>query len=145
MTQIENIISKGQLIPLHFRQADVAASQTDAQLTVAAVDNAADDALNVDEYVMPWPGEIVGISYSLSAAATAGTLTLGATVDGTEDADTTQSITTAQRGSAKIERGDAAFAAGARIGAEITTDGSWDGTGADLQVTVWVLVYLGGI
>ena len=36
-------------------------------------------------------------------------------------------------------------AAGDRIGAEITTGGTWDGTTADLVVTVWVLLYLDGI
>lgn len=145
MTQINNEIAKGQLVALHFAQADVAASQTDVQLSVMAVDNAADDQLAVDEVSMPFPGEIVGISYNLSAAGSAGALSVGATIDGTEDADTTQAVGTNQRGVAKVPRGRAAFAAGARIGAEITSDGSWNGTSADLLVTVWVLLYVDGI
>lgn len=144
-TQIERTISKGQLVGLVFGQADVAASQTDVQLSVAAVDNASDDQLAVDGYVMPFEGEIVGISARLSAAATAGTLTIGPTVNGTEKTDPTLSITTEQSARDTATRGTAAFAAGDLIGAEITTGGTWDGTSADLSVVVWVLLHLEGI
>lgn len=144
-TQIDRTIAKGQLVPLVFHQADLAASQTDVQLSVAAVDNAADDQLQVDGYVMPFEGEIVGITARLSAAATAGTLTVGPTVGGTEKTDPTLSITTAQSASDTAVRGTAVFAAGDLIGAEITTGGTWDGTTADLTVVVWVLLYLEGI
>lgn len=143
--QIDNVIAKGQLVPLVFAQADVAASQTDANLSVMAVDNAADDQLAVVEVSMPFEGEVVGVSVNLSAAAGAGSLTVGATINGTEDADTTQTITTEQRKTGKVARGRAGFAAGARIGAQITTDGSWNGTSADLLVTVWVLLSVEGI
>lgn len=144
-TQIERVIAKGQLVPLVFHQADLAASQSDVQLSVAAVDNAADDQLAVDGYVMPFEGEIVAISARLSAAATAGSLTVGPTVGGTEKADPTLSITTAQSAQDAALRGTSPFAAGDVIGAEITTDGTWDGTGADLTVVVWVLLHLEGI
>lgn len=140
MAKISREISKGQLVPLHFFQDNVAASQTDANLVVLEVASAAGHA--VASYSMPWEGEIVGISYDLSAAATAGTLTVGATISGTEDADTTQTITTAQRAGVEVERGKARFAADSYIGAQITTDGSWNATTADLAVTVWVLLYL---
>lgn len=143
--QIERIVSSGQLVALQFHQADVAASQTDAQLSVAAVDNAADDQLAVDGYVMPFAGEIVAVTARLSAAATAGTLTIGPTVNGTEKTDPTLSITTAQSARDLTPRGTAQFAAGDLIGAEITTGGTWDGTTADLAVTVWVLVHVDGI
>lgn len=141
--QIEGIISKGQLLALTFFQDAVAASQTDAQLNVCEVASGA--TLAVDEYVMPWAGEIVGIGYSLSAAGTAGVFTIGGTINGTEDADTTQTVGTAVRGTAKVPRGKAKFIAGDRVGAEITTDGSWDGTTSDLVVTVYVLVQMEGI
>jgi len=141
--QIEGIISKGQLLALTFVQDNVAASQTDVQLNVCEVASAA--TLAIDETVMPWAGEVVGISYTLSAAGSAGALSVGASVNGTEDADTTIAITTAQRGSLKVPRGKARFVAGDRIGAEITTDGSWNGTSSDLAVTVFVLVQMEGI
>lgn len=144
-TQIERIIAKGQLVPLAFHQADVAASQTDVQLSVCAVDNAADDQLGTDGYVMPFEGEIVAISARLSAAATAGSLTVGPTVGGTEKTDPTLSITTAQSAYHSAPRAAAVFAAGDLIGAEITSSGTWDGTSADLTVVVWVLLHIDGI
>jgi hypothetical protein len=142
-TQIEGIISKGQLLALKFVQDAVAASQTDAQLNICEV--AAGATLAIDEYPMPWDGEIVGIAYTLSAAGTAGTFTIGGTVNGTEDADTTVSVGTTQRGTLRVPRGKATFVAGDRIGAEITTNGSWDAVTADLAVTVFVLVQMEGI
>ena len=140
---ISNVIAKGQLVPLTFMQDAVAASQSDVQLKIAEVASAA--ANDVDEICIPWSGEIVGISFDLTPAGSAGTLTVGATINGIEDADTTQTITTAVRGSAKVKRGSAQFAAGDYIGVEITSDGSWNGTTTDLLVTVWVLVNLAGI
>lgn len=143
--QMEGIIAKGQLVPLVFMQADVAASQTDVQLSVAAVDNAADDQLAGVEYAMPFDGSIVGISYTLTAAATAGTLTIGPTVNGTEKTDPTLSVTTGTSGYDRATREATRFVAGDKIGAEITTGGTWDGTGADLAVVVWVLLTMDGI
>ena len=140
---IERSIAKGQLIPLTFMQDAVAASQTDVQLPVAEVNAGAGNA--IDGYVMPFAGEVVAITGRLSAAATAGTLTIGPTVGGTEKSALTQTVTTGQSPRGTAARGTASFAAGDLVGAEITTDGSWDGTTADLAVTVWVLVYLEGI
>jgi hypothetical protein len=144
-TQIDRVTAKGQLVPLVFMQADVAASQTDVQLSVAAVDNAADDQLAVVGYTMPFEGEIVAITADLSAAATAGTLTVGPTVGGTEKVDPTLSITTQTTRRDAARRGTAVFNAGDIIGAEITTGGTWDGITADLLVTVWVILHLEGI
>ena len=141
--QIERNVSKGQLLAFTFMQDAVAASQSNVQLPIAEVTAGAANA--IDGYVMPWAGEIVGISAYLSAAATAGTLTVGPTINGTEAADPTLSITTAASASDVCPRNTAQFAAGAVIGAEITSDGSWDGTASDLGVTVYVLVYLDGI
>lgn len=132
-----------QLVALTFMQEAVAASQTDVQITIAQVDSAANNA--VDGYTMPWAGTIVGLSYVLSAAATAGTLTIGATVGGTEKTDPTLSVTTGTSGSDTALRGAATFAAGDKIGCEITTDGSWDATTADLGVTVWCLVEVSSV
>jgi hypothetical protein len=141
--QIDRTIAKGQLVPLVFMQDALAASQTDVQLLIAEVASAASNA--IDGYVMPFAGEIVAVSARLSAAATAGTLTVGPTVNGTEKTDPTLSITTAQSASDTAVRGTTGFAAGDLIGAEITTGGTWDGTTADLGVVVWVLLYLDGI
>lgn len=143
--QIERILSRGQLVGLQFMQADIAASQTDVQLSVAAVQNAANDQLEVDGYVMPFAGRIVGISARLSAAATAGSLTAGPTIGGTEQTDPTLSITTEQSKSDTAPREVTKFAKDDLIGAEITTTAAWNGTTADLAVTVWVVLEVEGI
>lgn len=143
--QIERIISKGQLVPLVFSQADVAASQTDVQLSIASVDNAADDQSAVVGYVMPFDGSIVAISLNTTAAATAGQMTAGPTIGGTEQTALTQTVTTATSARAATGRNNIPFVAGNEIGAEITTNSGWDATGADLVVIVWVLLHLEGI
>jgi hypothetical protein len=143
MSQLTGETSRGQLVPLVFAQDAVAASQTNVQLNAMEVASAA--ALAVDGYTMPFPGEIVGVSFTLSAAGTAGVFTIGATVGGTEDADTTLTVGTSAGTYKRVKRGDARFVAGDSIGAEITTDGSWDGTTSDLLVVVWVLLNVEGI
>jgi hypothetical protein len=146
--QIDRSIAKGQLVALTFMQSDVAASQTDVQLSVAEVRDVAattDDQNAVDGHVMPFAGEIVAVTARLSAAAGAGSLTVGPTVNGTERTDPTLAITTAQSARDTASRGSAKFAAGDLIGAEITTNAGWNATTADLVVTVWVLLYLEGI
>lgn len=140
-TQIERVIAKGQLVPLVFGQDAVAASQTDVQLPVAV----GEASQAVTGYTMPFEGEIVAVCADLSAAATAGSLTVGPTVGGTEKTDPTLSITTETTKRDKALRGTAVFAAGDIIGAEITTAAGWDGTTADLAVTVWVLLHVEGI
>lgn len=135
MTQIEHITSKGQLVPLVFSQDAVAANQTDVQLeSVLTLAN--------DGYVTPFPGEVVGVSFQLSAAATAGQMTIGASIGGVEDTDSTVTVTTAAAGYKRVSRGKVPFVAGAVLGVEITTDASWDALTADLVVIVWALLQL---
>lgn len=144
MTQPQYLVQNPYpIFPLTFTQDNVAASQTDVQLNVAEVASAA--TLAVDGITMPWAGIVIGISYNLSAAATAGSMTVGATVNGTEAADPTLTVTTAASGYDLAVRGAATFVAGDRIGAEITTNGSWDATTSDLAVTVWVMAQVTGI
>jgi hypothetical protein len=141
---ITRYTSKGQLIPLVFGQTDLAVSQTDVQL-VAAI---GETGQAVDGYTMPFPGDIVGVSWAFTTAPTAGTMTVGATVGGTEDADTTASVvvdSTATAGYKRVGRGSAGFNAGDVVGAEISTNGSFAPITADVLVTVWVIVYMDGI
>lgn len=140
----QRLIGNGYpIVPLHFCQDNLAASQTNVQLNVGEVASAA--TLAVDGYTMPWAGAIIGISYVLSAAGSAGAMTIGPTIDGTESADPTLAVTTAATGSDTALRSAAPFAAGAVIGAEITTDGSWNGTSSDLGVVVWVMLEVTGV
>lgn len=141
--QIDRTIAKGQLVPLVFMQDAVAASQTDVQLPISEVNAGAANA--VDAYTMPFAGEIVGISYRLTAAGTTGAFTIGPTIGGTEQAGLTVTVGTTTSGRATVVRDTYRFEAGALIGAEITTAAGWDGTTADLGVTVWVMLYLDGI
>lgn len=141
--QITREISKGQLIHYSFQQDDLAASQTDVQLLVAQVTGAAGNV--VDGYTMPFAGDIVAVSWKTSASATAGVLSIGPTVNGTEQTTLTQSVTTASSGAGTALRETVRFAAGDVIGAEITTTSLWDATTADLQVSVYAILALEGI
>ena len=141
--RIDKTLGKYQLVPLVFGQDNVAASQTNVQLYAQQVGGPVE--LAVEGYTMPFAGEIVGISYSLSAAATAGSLTIGQTIAGTEAADPTLSVTTGTSGSDTCNRGTVTFAKNASIGAEITTSAGWDGTSSDLLVVVWVILAITGI
>lgn len=133
--------SRGQLVPLYFGQDAVAASQSGVALpTVAPEEGSA-----TTTYTMPFAGSIVAVTAELTAAATAGTLTLEGTIGGAEVEATALAITTATAASQVVTRDTATFVAGASIGAELTTDGSWDATTADLNVIVWVLLQLEGI
>lgn len=133
--------SRGQLVGITFGQHTVAASQTNVQISVAIGEK---DAA-VDGIVAPWAGRIVAVAASTSAAATAGTLTVGATVGGTEDADTTLTISTETNKSLVVAKNKAKFTAGDRIGCEITTSASWDATTEHLAAIVYVLFDVDGI
>ncbi len=141
--QIERITARGQLVPFTFMQDAVAASQTDVQLPIAEVNAGA--ANQIVGYISPFAGEIVAISWNLTAAGTTGTFTIGPTVGGTEKTSLTQTVGTAASGRGVVGRGSIPFNAGDEIGAEITTGGTWDGTSADLCVVVWALVYIEGV
>lgn len=142
--QIDRSIAKGQLVSYQFMQDDVAASQTDVQLGIVQEDDAASNQ-SIAGVIVPFSGEVIGISWLLSAAGTAGVFTIGPTVGGTEKTALTQTVGTAASGRATVPRGTVLFSAGDEIGAEITTNGSWDGTTSDLAVWVHVLLYLDGV
>jgi hypothetical protein len=132
--------SKGQLVAYVFGQANVQDSQTNVQMVAA-------DPSGNDGYCSPFAGEVVGIGWNVSAAFSAGVLTVGASFNGTEDADTTTSVTmaTVTSGYQKVNRGKAAFAAGTVIGCEYTTDANVEANTVDLTVTIYCLLYLEGI
>lgn len=135
--QITRELSKGQIVALSFFLANVPASQTDVQLKECSN--------QVDGLSMPFDGEILAICADLSSAASAGTLSVGATLNGTEDSDTTIAITTETAKTQKIMRGKAAFVAGDKLGVEITSSATWNGTTADLVVVVYVQLNVAGI
>jgi hypothetical protein len=132
--------SRGQLVPYFFGQDAVADSQTDVQLPAVM----AEATMVVSGYAMPFPGSVVAVTSSLSTAGSAGSLTVGASIGGTEDADTTMTITTETEKTIRVPRGQCKVVAGDVLGVEITT-ASWNGTTADLSVVVYVLFDLEGI
>lgn len=135
--QITREFSKHQVIPVVFAQANVAADQTDVQLK--------DASGQVDGVTMPFAGQIVALALDLSAAATAGELTVGVTINGTENATTTQTVTTGTAARVLFDRDAVGFAAGDKIGVEITTNSTWDGLTADLAVNVFAALAVEGI
>jgi hypothetical protein len=135
--QITAELAKYQVVPVTFAQANVVKNQTDVQLK--------DASGQVDGVSMPFPGAIVGMAIDLSGALSAGQLTVGATVDGTELADTTQTITTATAVVKKFPRNDFKFVAGQKLGVEITTNSAIDPETADLAVVLFVALNIEGV
>jgi hypothetical protein len=119
-----------------FGDAGVAASQSDVQLALLPLSN--------EGIVMPRDGWIVGLCWTLSAPATAGQLTLGVSIDGTEDPTTTQTVTTQAEGYDTWDTGQDAprVDAGQQVGVAISTGASWDATTADLAA--WLFVVFDG-
>lgn len=116
----------------NFMQANVAATQTAVAIDVLGL------AGNT-EYVMAFPGSIIGISIAANAARSAGTLTVDATKNGTVtglqavlDGTNTQYHYASQDAESDV------FVAGDRLGVKITTTGAWAPTTADIVVTVIV-------
>jgi len=112
--------------------SNLAASQSDVQLALPAGNTG---------IVMPCGGYVIGFSWKQSAAASAGSMTIGVTIDGTEKAATTQTVTTAVEGrpTFKTDAGAPRFAAGEEVGLEFTTDASWNATTADLDAVLFVV------
>ena len=141
MTHITHDTSRGQIVAFVFGQDALAASQTDVQLPTAI----GEGSQAVTGYTMPFGGQVVALAYDLSAAGTTGTFTIGATIGGTENANTTVTVGTTVTGQKIVGRGVMPFVAGNILGAEITTGGTWDGVSVDLTVVVYVLFDLEGI
>lgn len=148
-TQMERIIAKASATPYRLMQSDVAVSQSAVALTVSEVRDVAataDDQNAVAQVVIPYDFEVIGISVSASAARAAGALTVEATINGTATGLTTAlTAGSPQWAYASQIRGSDVGVAGQRIGATITTDGSWSPVTADIVVEVWVLPSLEGI
>lgn len=140
-TQLERIAAKGQVVALTFMQDAVAASQTNANLPLIET-GATTGTTAVTTYEMPYPFDILSQSFVLSAAATAGTLTINPTIAGTVTTAIGNTVTTAAAG---YDKGLARGEAGDSVGVQIDTDGSWDATTADLAVTLFVMIYLDNV
>jgi hypothetical protein len=145
---IDRITAKGQLVALHFEQADVSGTQSAVALATSEVRDsaaAASDQNAAVGYCLPFGYDIVAISVTSSAARTAGTLTVDATIGGTVTGlQAVLNGTTTNNGYGTASRGTYVGAAGDKVGVKITT-ASWTPTTADIAVTVWCIVQLDGI
>lgn len=142
MTQVERIISKGQLVPLTFAQDAAAASQSAVALKTIET-GATTGALDVIEYVMPWDFDIVGVSLSVDTAVTTGSALVDPTINTTAkglqaQVDTTNTL----RDYATQPRLTDHGVAGDRVGCKLTTSSDFAPVTADLQAVVWVLAYV---
>lgn len=127
----EQIATTYVVVPFVFEQANMAASQTDTDITVAGGLTAT--------YVMPKDGSIVGYGIQLSAAVAAGSLEFDVEINGattltieTDAASTTEFYST-------IEYGVEPFVAGDNLGVTYTSDGSLSPTTADANVVLYVM------
>lgn len=136
-----NSASRGQLVPFVFGQDAVAASQTDVQLPTAI----GEASQAVDGYTMPFDYDIIAMTASTDTAVTAGSLSVGATVNGTENANTTLTVTSGTNATLKVQRGKASGVAGSRLGCEITTAAGFLPITADLTAVVYVLFRVDGV
>lgn len=113
-----------------FFQDDVAASQTSVALS---------NGMSTRGYAAPRAGSVLAIVVKSNDARTAGTLTVEVTKNGTgigltavlDGTNSTSKVTTQ-------DKDTDAFVVGDDIGVDITTDGSWAPTTADINVTVEV-------
>lgn len=143
-SQLERITAKGQMVALTFMQDAVAASQTDVDLPIVETGATSGDTA-VKAYEAPYSFDIVAMSYTLSAAATAGVLTINPTVAGTVDTGLNLSVTTAAAGYTTASGGAVSGKAGDAIGVQIDTNAAWNATTADLAVTLFVIFYLDNV
>lgn len=127
-------------------QDAVASNQSAAAMNVLeGATNSSNVALGVTSYVAQWPGTIVGVSYHLSSAASAGAMVVAPTINGTAVDEPTVRVTTGTNGYEAATRGAATFEAGDLIGVKLTTSNEWDATTADLLVEVRALVEPSGV
>lgn len=117
---------------LSFYQDNVTASQTNVTLSLGLG--------AVNDVVMPRTGHVIGIAVLSNAARTAGTLNVYPTIDGaaltpTAQLDATNTETHEVQIASELAN---AFLPGQTVGAEITTDGSWAPTTADIIVSVLI-------
>lgn len=126
------------IVPFMFGQTDVAASQT----AVALQAPLAEAAGAVIGLTMPTAGEVLYVAINTSAAGTDGLATAAVTLDTVATAATVALADDAVANTATVNRGNpVTFAAGDVLGVDLTTDGDWDATTADVLVTVYVALW----
>lgn len=118
--------------PVSFMGRNVAAYDTGLALDVLGLPGST-------EVVMPYAGSVIGISVASNEPRSGGTLMVSATVnDWTTGLQAQLDETNTQYHSATQAKDTDSFGAGDRLGAKVTTDGSWAPMTADIVVMVVV-------
>ncbi|GEM_PF-725664 len=125
------------LVHYPFARAQVAASLTASPLNVIE-SRAASGTLNVQGVVMPFAGSLVSATANLSAAASAGSLTLDVTINGVLSGFQVV-LTVSASGYTIRDYGTVRFNAGDQLGVKITTSAAWNGTTSDLLAMVLII------
>jgi len=138
--QITGGASRGQMLGLLFSAKNLAQGVTDQQMHTTVTD------VDIFGYTAPWRGRVAAIAYDLHGAISAGSLTIGATFNGTEDTDTTITVPAGStRSYYRVPRWQTKFEPGTLIGAEYTTTHDFSGNSTDILVTVYVVYDIGEI
>lgn len=135
-TGVQRLISH-QLVPLAFVFIDIPANATTA---LNPSDNAL--AISVNRITMPWGGSVVGMSYRLTDAPTAGTITIRATVNGSNVWSPFGALGSAGAASGATSQGVGTdnFSAGDTLGVEVVTTAGYLPTTRDIHAILWAAV-----
>lgn len=124
----------GFKLPFHFKRVGVVSDTAQEQIEVLGME--------IEEYVMAFPGSIIGISINADAACTTGLLFLVPSINGTLIAGlgTILSTIIPQYNYSTIAKDTAGltFNAGDRLGCLLTTSSDWLPSGIDILVTIIV-------
>jgi hypothetical protein len=129
----------GAIFPIQFSDENIVTNQSNTDITMLGAGNTL--------FVPPKAGSIVAISARLTAAVTAGTLTIKAHKDGTELTEsgapvlTMTSASNSQEGNSSCNQGVARFAANQGVGLSYTSTTDMAPTNTN-DVDAWLFVAL---
>ncbi len=132
--------SRGQMVVLLFSVKNLSQGVVNEAMHTTITD------VSIHGYTAPWRGRVAAISYDLHGAISAGSVTVGATFDAVEDADTTITIAAGStRSFYRVPRWRTRFEPGTLLGAEYTTSHDFSGNSTDVLVSVFVVYDIGEI
>lgn len=139
-----NIGSTKQLVPITFNYFDLPANVTNGTIPILSTPAAAGTLQNF-EFAMPWPGSVVGVTGRLSAAPSAGTLTLQPRINGSLTPFTAQKHVNSSdirsfAATQPAQQASNGFAAGDNVGLSYTSTSDLSATTIDMTFQVWVLL-----
>lgn len=143
-SDLELVIAQGQAVQyLFYSEGGVAAGLTDVGLRTLVT--TATNPFDIFIYEMPFDFEVIAIWGRLSAAATAGTLTISPFIAGVRQTDPELIIEIEDALSDRAPRGGTLGGIGSGLQAGVTTSADWNGTSSDLLVGIICLLHLEGI